>query len=165
MNKNKIQKIALASMLCAIGVLGSLISFPILGSKCAPVQSIVNIICAILLGPFYSLAVAFITSLLRNILGLGSVLAFPGSMFGALFAAIIFKKTKNRWLTYLGELFGTGVIGALCAYPIAILIIGKPVADIAFYAYVIPFSISATGGIIFSIIIVEMLKKRNILRF
>ncbi len=46
-------------------------------------------------------------------------------MFGALIAGVVFKKTKSTWLTYLGEVLGTGVLGGLCAYPIAILVMGK----------------------------------------
>ncbi|MFV0519200.1 MAG: energy coupling factor transporter S component ThiW [Lachnospirales bacterium] len=161
--KNKNQKIAIAGLLCAIGVVGSLFSFPILGSKCAPIQHMVNIICAVLLGPTYGVCVAFVTSLIRNIAGLGSVLAFPGSMFGALIAGVVFKRTKNTWLTYLGEVFGTGILGGAIAYPVAILVMGKSVSDIAFYVYIIPFLISSIGGAILSAFIVESLKKRNVL--
>ena len=78
------KKLALAGMLCALAVVGSVFSFPIFGSKCAPVQHMVNILCAVLLGPYYGVGVAFVASLLRNLLGLGSLMAFPGSMFGAL---------------------------------------------------------------------------------
>ena len=74
------KKLALAGMLCALAVVGSVFSFPIFGSKCAPVQHMVNILCAVLLGPYYGIGVAFVASLLRNLLGLGSLMAFPGSM-------------------------------------------------------------------------------------
>ncbi len=163
MIKNKNQKIALAGLLCAIGVVGSFFSFPVLGSKCAPIQHMVNIICAILLGPVYGVCVAFVTSLIRNMIGIGSVLAFPGSMFGALIAGLVFRKTKSTWLTYFGEVIGTGILGGLSAYPIAILVMGKSVSDIAFYVYVIPFLISTIVGAIFSVIIIEALKKRKVL--
>ena len=46
------KKLALAGMLCALAVVGSVFSFPIFGSKCAPVQHMVNILCAVLLGPY-----------------------------------------------------------------------------------------------------------------
>ena len=78
------KKLALAGMFCAVAVVGSVFSFPVFGSKCAPVQHMVNILCAVLLGPYYGVGVAFVASLLRNLLGLGSLMAFPGSMFGAL---------------------------------------------------------------------------------
>ena len=65
-------KLALAGVLCAVAVVGSLLSFPVLGSKCAPVQHMVNILCAVVLGPWYGVGVAFVASLVRNILGIGS---------------------------------------------------------------------------------------------
>ena len=45
------KKLALAGMFCAVAVVGSVFSFPVFGSKCAPVQHMVNILCAVLLGP------------------------------------------------------------------------------------------------------------------
>ena len=51
MKKVNTKKLATASILCAVAVVGSLFSFPVFGSKCAPVQHMVNIICAVLLGP------------------------------------------------------------------------------------------------------------------
>ena len=82
MKKFSVKKLALAGMFCALCVVGSVFSFPMFGSKCAPVQHMVNVLCAVLLGPWWGVGVAFVASLLRNILGLGSLMAFPGSMFG-----------------------------------------------------------------------------------
>ena len=81
--KTNSKKLALAGVLCAVAVVGSMLQFPVFGSQCAPVQHMVNVICAVFLGPGYGVAVAFLASLLRNIFGLGSLLAFPGSMCGA----------------------------------------------------------------------------------
>ena len=114
------KKLALAGMLCALAVVGSVFSFPIFGSKCAPVQHMVNILCAVLLGPYYGIGVAFVASLLRNLLGLGSLMAFPGSMFGALLCGIVYHKTEKLLPTLVGEVFGTSILGGLCAYPVAI---------------------------------------------
>ena len=164
MNQNKTKKIVLAGILCAVAVVGSMFSVPVFGSKCAPVQHMVNILCAVLLGPWYGVGVAFAASLIRNLLGLGSLMAFPGRMFGALLCGIMYHKTKNTWLTYLAEVFGTAILGGLCAYPVAILFMGKSAGEIAFYAYVIPFLISTAGGAILSAIIIESLIKANVLK-
>ena len=159
MKNQNTRNLTLASVLCAAAVVGSLFSFPVFGSKCAPVQHVVNILCAVMLGPWWGVLVAFTASLLRNLLGLGSLLAFPGSMFGALLCGVMFWKTKNTWLTYLAEVFGTAVLGGLCAYPIAIAFMGKSAGDIAFYAYMLPFFVSTAGGSVLSAVIVESLKK------
>lgn len=163
MKNNNVKKLAYAAVLCAIAVVGSLFSFPVFGSKCAPVQHMVNILCAVLLGPWYGVSVAFVASLIRNLLGIGSLLAFPGSMFGALLCGIAFYKTHNTWITYVAEVIGTGILGGLCAYPIAIAFMGQSAGNIAFYTYVIPFLISTVGGSILSCIIVEALKKAKAL--
>ncbi len=160
----KTKKLVLAGILCAVGVVGSLFSVPVFGSKCAPVQHMVNILCAVMLGPFWGVAVAFITSLIRLIMGLGTFLAFPGSMFGALLCGIMYHKTKNTWLTYIAEVFGTAVLGGICAYPVAILLMGKSAGEIAFYTYIIPFLISTAGGAILSAILIESLRKANVLK-
>lgn len=158
------KKLAVAGMFCAVAVIGSLFSFPVFGSKCAPIQHMVNILCAVLLGPWYGLAVAFSASLIRNILSLGSLMAFPGSMFGALLCGLIYVKTKSILGTLIGEVFGTAILGGLCAYPIAILFMGQSVGEIAFYAYIIPFLISTAVGALIPIILIFSLKKSNILQ-
>ena len=163
MKKANIKKLALSGVLCAVAVVGSMFSFPVFGSKCAPVQHMVNILCAVLLGPFYGVGAAFVASLLRNLLGLGSLLAFPGSMFGALLCGIIYAKSKNLIATVIGEVFGTAVIGGLCAYPVAILFMGKSAAELAFYAYVIPFLISTAAGALISSVILFSLQKTKTL--
>ena len=117
-------RMSMAGVLCAVAVVGSLFSFPVFGSKCAPVQHMVNVICAVLLGPWYGVGAAFIASLVRNLLGLGSLLAFPGSMCGALVCGLLYQKTGKLLPTVLGEVVGTGILGGLMAWPIAVLFIG-----------------------------------------
>ena len=80
MKKFNLKKLTVTAILAAVAVVGSLFSFPVFGSKCAPVQHLVNILCAVTVGPWWALAQAFIAALIRNLLGLGSPLAFPGSM-------------------------------------------------------------------------------------
>ena len=84
MKKVNLKKLTITALMAAVAVVGSLFSFPVFGSKCAPVQHLVNILCVVTVGPWWTLAQAFIASLIRNLIGLGSPLAFPGSMFGAL---------------------------------------------------------------------------------
>lgn len=158
------KKLAVAGILCAVAVVGSMFSFPVFGSRCAPIQHMVNILCAVILGPWYGIGVAFSASLLRNLMGLGSLMAFPGSMFGALLCGFAYYKTKQLSLTLVSEVFGTAIIGGLCAYPIAVLLMGIGAADIAFYAYIIPFLISTSGGSILSGILIYTLQKNRLLQ-
>ena len=163
MKSTNTKKLAIAGIFCAVAVVGSLFSFPVFGSKCSPVQHMVNILCAVLLGPGYGLGAAFGAALIRNLLGLGSLMAFPGSMCGALVCGLVYKKTGNILGTLIGEVFGTAIIGGLCAYPVAIFFMGQSAADIAYYAYIIPFLISTAAGAIISGVLIYSLKKANIL--
>lgn len=163
MKNLSVKKLALAGMLCALCVVGSVFSFPMFGSKCAPIQHMVNVTCAVLLGPWWGVGVAFVASLLRNLLGLGSLMAFPGSMFGALLCGLVYAKTKNIFATMVGEVFGTSILGGLCAYPVAIFLMGQNAAAIAFYAYIIPFLVSTAGGAIISGLLIFSLQKAGVL--
>ena len=146
MKNLSVKKLALAGMFCALAVVGSVFSFPIFGSKCAPVQHMVNILCAVLLGPYY-----------------GSLMAFPGSMFGALLCGLTYHKAKQLLPTLVAEVFGTSILGGLCAYPVAILLMGKSAGDIAFYAYIIPFLVSTAGGAVIAGVLLFSLQRSGAL--
>ena len=156
MKNTNIQKLTIASVLCAVAVVGSLFSFPVFGSKCAPVQHMVNIICAVMLGPGYGVAVAFCASLLRNLLGLGSLMAFPGSMVGAFLCGILFRKTGKLAAAYAGEMAGTGILGGLLCYPVAAWIMGK---EVALFFYVIPFLMSTVCGTVIAAVLIGIMKQ------
>ena len=160
MKSKTTKKLAMAGVFTALAVVGSMLSVPVASSKCAPVQHMINILSAVLLGPGYSVGIAFVASLLRNILRLGSFLAFPGSMCGALIGGLCYKFSKKLPLAYIGELFGTGIIGALAAYPIAVYVMGK---EAALFAYVLPFIISSAGGTVIAIFLVTALKQTHAL--
>ena len=159
--RNKTLRLALAGILCAVAVVGSTLSFPVLSSKCAPVQHMVNVVCAVLLGPGYGLGCAFAASLLRNLMGLGSLLAFPGSMCGALLCGLIYSKSKKLLPTLLAEVIGTGVIGGLLAYPIAVAFMGVVAGNVAFYAYIAPFLISTVAGSLLAGALILALQKNG----
>ncbi len=158
---NKTKKLALAGVLTALAVAGSLISFPVAGSKCAPVQHMVNILAAVVLGPGWGIGIAFCASLLRNLLGLGSLMAFPGSMIGALCCGLVYKKWKVLSLTCLAEAVGTGILGGIAAYPVALFLMGAAPAGL--FVYVIPFLISTVGGSILAFILISVLQKSGVM--
>lgn len=163
MKKNQTLRLSVAGILVAVAVVGSLFSFPMLGSKCSPVQHMVNVICGVLLGPWYALGAGFLAALIRNLLGLGSLLAFPGSMCGALLCGLLWRRFRNLVPAVAGEIFGTGIIGGLLAYPIALAFMGKTTADIGFTAYVIPFLISTAVGSVIAGIVLFLLQKNGTL--
>lgn len=160
MKNNKTKKLAIAAMFVAIGVvLGNIIYIPVGVSKCFPIQHTINVLSATILGPFYGVAIAFCISLIRNIVGTGSLLAFPGSMIGALLVGLIFWQTKNCYLTAIGEVFGTGVLGGLLAFPVAKVIMGK---DVVAFFFVYPFILSSIGGSIIAVILSKVLERYSV---
>lgn len=156
------KKLAFAGVFIALAVLGSLISIPIAGSKCAPVQHMINILSAVLLGPWYSVGIAFCSSLLRNLLGIGTLMAFPGSMVGALCCGIAYKLTKRVSVTCISEALGTGILGGIAAYPVAKLMMGMQPEGM--FVYIIPFLISTVVGSILAFILINGLKAGKLLR-
>ena len=164
MKKLSTPKLAAAGILCALAVAGSLISIPVFGSKCAPVQHMINILGAVFLGPGYCIGIAFCASLIRNLLGIGSLMAFPGSMLGALLAGVVYRRVKNISAALLAEMFGTAVLGGLCAYPLAIFLMGVNAAGLAFYVYIVPFLISSAAGSALSGLLVCSLERGGALK-
>lgn len=160
MKKTITWKLAVAGILIALGVACSPLSIPVGASRCFPVQHLVNILSAVILGPFYGVIMAAITSVIRIMIGTGTILAFPGSMCGALLCGLVYKFSKNLPLTCVGELFGTSVIGGFCAYPIAVLLMGK---EAALWSYVLPFFVSSAGGTIIAAVLLFALKRTGVL--
>ncbi len=110
----KTRLIAQAVVLIALGVaLAPFTSFPVGIARINPTQHFINVIAAVLLGPWWATGIAGVIAVLRISMGVGTVLAFPGGMIGALLAGLIFRFTRNIYLAALGEIVGTGIIAAL----------------------------------------------------
>ena len=138
------RNLTLAALLAATGTLTAhLIYIPVGVAKCFPIQAAINVLAGVWLGPAQAAGIAFVIALLRNLLGVGSLLAFPGSIIGALLAGYAFRLTGRPLAAVAGEVIGTGILGGLLAFPVAKLFMGKETA--AFF-FVIPFFISSLGG-------------------
>ena len=158
---NRTRKLALAGLLTAVAVVGGMFSIPIGAAKCSPVQHMVNVIAGVLLGPWYGLGSAFVASLIRNLIGTGSPLAFPGSMVGALLAGLLYQKIQRLPAAFVGEVVGTGILGAMLSYPVAVLLMGK---TSALFAFVPSFMINTVAGSIVAVLVLCALERTHILR-
>ena len=161
--KLTVKKTATAAMLVALTVAMSGFSIPIGASRCYPIQHLVNVVCAVFLGPVYGVMAAFCTSFIRNLMGTGSLLAFPGSMVGALLCGLIYQKTGKLLLTYIGEVVGTGLLGGMLCYPVAVLIMGN--SEAALFTYVMPFFMSTVCGTVMAAILVAALEKSHAMNY
>lgn len=158
----KVKKMTTASLLIAVGVVSAhLIYIPVGVSKVFPVQHAINLLAAIMFGPAYSVAIAFLISLIRNLLGTGSLLAFPGSMIGAFLASLLYKKMQKPIYAMFGEVFGTGIIGAIICYPVAKYFMGK---EAAVFFYISPFVASSCAGVVIGYVIFRIILRTGVLK-
>ncbi|CAH0345797.1 energy coupling factor transporter S component ThiW [Bacillus sp. CECT 9360] len=158
---NNIRKLSITAMITALTALtSSFVFIPVGPAKIFPIQHLANVLTAVMLGPAYALAQAFTVSLLRNMTGTGSIFAFPGSMIGALLAAYLYKKTRNITFAALGEVVGTGLLGALACYPLAILFLGEKVA---LFGFLPAFMLSSVTGAAIAFILLKIFLKNSYL--
>lgn len=156
------KKLLTAAMLTALSVSLSSFAIPIGASKCFPIQHLCNIIAGVFLGPGYGVAMAFCTSFIRNLLGTGSLLAFPGSMVGAFLCGLLYQRTGRLAAAYFGEVFGTGILGGMLCYPVATLLMGQ---EAALFAYVLPFLMSTACGTLMAFVLVSALYKSGAMSY
>lgn len=156
----KSKDVARAVILVAIAVALSPVFIPVGISKCFPAQHMVNVLAGVMLGPGYAVAVAAAAGVIRNILGLGTLLAFPGGMIGAFLAGLAYKLTRNIYLAGLGEIIGTGLLGALAsAWIVAPVLMQKTMALITL---IVAFSVSTIGGTAIGLVALHLLRKAGI---
>ena len=130
------KKMIIASICVALGVVLSTTSIPIGPARIFPFQHMINVILAVIVGARFSVGAAFSTS------------------------AYLYKKYNAIWAAALGEIIGTGLIGALVSYPIAHFLLGKP---LALLTLITSFSMSSIGGACIGFVVLQILSRRNLL--
>ena len=147
------------AMLVAIGVVIS----PILRVEgMCPMAHLVNIVCSVLLGPWYSLLCATLIGVIRMAFMGIPPLALTGAVFGALLSGLLYRASKGKIIwAVIGEIVGTGIIGAIASYPVMTYIWGYN--DLTWLFYV-PSFIGGTliGGTV-AFIFLMALRKNNTL--
>ena len=122
MRNSKLQKLVFLAMMIALDVVLSPL-FRIEGM--APMSSVMNVLAAVLMGPFYGTVMALICGLIRmTLLGIPP-LALTGAVFGALLAGLFYRFYPSTWMAMLGEIIGTGIIGSLLSYPVMVWFTGS----------------------------------------
>ncbi len=120
---NYLKRMVLLGMFVALGVVIS----PILRIEgMCPMAHLINITCAVFLGPAYALLCALLIGIIRMaIMGIPP-LALTGAIFGATLSGVFYKLSKGKIIAaVLGEIIGTGVIGAIVSYPVMTYLWGK----------------------------------------
>lgn len=130
-NSKACLKLVVLAMLIALGVVIS----PILRVEgMCPMAHLINIICSVLMGPWYSLLCAVLIGIIRMAtMGIPPI-ALTGAVFGAFLSGVFYRLSKGKIIcAVLGEILGTGVIGAVASYPVMTIFWGKEGLTWLFY--------------------------------
>ena len=130
-NSKSLLKMITLSMLIALGVVIS----PILRVEgMCPMAHFINIVCSVFMGPWYSLLCATLIGIIRMVtMGIPPI-ALTGAIFGAFLSGVFYRMSNGKIIfAVLGEVIGTGIIGALASYPVMTLLWGKEGLSWLFY--------------------------------
>lgn len=158
MNRNlNIRKMVLCAVFAALSfVLCTFVYFPAM----APFQHFLDVVAAVVLGPWWASLAALLCGLMRMLSG-RTIQAVTGAVFGPILGGLLWRKTKNVYLVCAGEIVGTGLLGALSSYPLMKLFYGLDVQNPLYY---IPFyTPSAAVGGAMGVMAVLLLKRSRVL--
>ena len=145
MEKERIRTFRMV-MLATMVAIGVVIS-PILRIEgMCPTAHLINIVCSVLMGPWYSLLCATMIGVIRMMFMGIPPLALTGAVFGAFLSGVFYRVSKGRIIcAVIGEVIGTGIIGSLVSYPVMAFLMGREGLTAFFYT---PMFIGATlmGG-------------------
>ena len=130
-NQKKLLKMLVLSMLIAVGVVIS----PLLRVEgMCPMAHFINIVCSVFLGPWYSLLCATLIGFIRMAtMGIPPI-ALTGAVFGAFLSGVFYRMSKGKIIfAVIGEVIGTGIIGALASYPVMTFLWGRGGLSWIFY--------------------------------
>lgn len=130
-NSKRVLKLTVLSMLIALGVVIS----PILRVEgMCPMAHFINIVCSVFLGPWYSLVCATLIGIIRMVTMAIPPLALTGAIFGAFLSGVFYRLSKGKIIcAVIGEIIGTGIIGAIVSYPVMTFLWGKEGLSWLFY--------------------------------
>lgn len=132
MKKSKsLLKLVLLAMMIALGVVIS----PILRVEgMCPMAHFINIVCSVLLGPWYSLLCAAVIGVIRMVTMAIPPIALTGAVFGAFLSGVFYRLSRGKIIcAVLGEVIGTGIIGAIVSYPVMTYLWGRDGLSWLFY--------------------------------
>ena len=129
--KNRLIKMTFLAMMIAIGVVIS----PILRVEgMCPMAHLINIVCSVMMGPWYSLVCATLIGIIRMMFMGIPPLALTGAVFGAFLSGMLYRVSGGRIIfAVVGEVIGTGIIGAIVSYPVMAFLMGRGGLSLMFY--------------------------------
>lgn len=127
------KKISLLAVFTALGVsLAPFFWFQFITTKAYPTQHFINVLSGVTIGPWWGAVAAIFIGAIRNMLGIGTLYAFPGGIPGAILVGLGYKLTrraKNRFIRYSAaflEPIGTVLIGGT----LSLLVLAPLIGDV-----------------------------------
>ena len=158
----KLTKMIFWAMMVAVGVVIS----PLLRIEgMCPMAHFINVTCAVLLGPWYAFLCALAIGLIRMAFMGIPPLALTGAVFGAALSGILYRVSKGKIIfAFLGEVIGTGIIGAIVSYLVMALLWGRTGLTWLFY---VPSFIAGTliGGSIAFLFLKQLQRMKLLMKF
>lgn len=156
-NNLNVRKMVLCAIFASLAfVLNTFVYFPAM----APFQHFVDVVAAVFLGPWWACLSAFVCGVMRMASG-RTIQAVTGAIFGPILGGLLWKKTKNIYWVCVGEVIGTGLIGALASFPLMKWFYGLDAQNPLYY---IPFYIpSAVVGGVMGVMVLLILKRAKVL--
>ena len=154
-NNKSLLRLTFMGMMIALGVIIS----PILRVEgMCPMAHLINITCAVFIGPVYAFICALVIGILRMAFMGIPPLALTGAVFGAFLSGTLYRLSRGKLIwAFLGEVIGTGIIGAIISYPVMTYIWGRTGLTWMFY---VPSFIAGTliGGSLAFVMLTRMQK-------
>ncbi len=160
MNRNKhVTKLVFLAMMVALGVVIS----PILRVEgMCPMAHFINVTCAVLLGPWYAFVCALAIGIIRMIFMGIPPLALTGAIFGAFLSGMLYRLSRGKLVcAFIGEVIGTGIVGAIVSYPVMTLLWGR--TDLTWFFYVPSFIAGTLIGGSIAFLFLKHLQKAKLL--
>ncbi|UCH56737.1 MAG: energy coupling factor transporter S component ThiW [Candidatus Bathyarchaeota archaeon] len=156
------KKIAFSAVMVAVTVVLSPFYIPLGTTKCFPAQHMVNGILGVLVGPWYAALMALATGVVRNVLNMGTLYAFPGGIPGAVVVGLTHRYVKRTDLAAIAEPLGTVAIGATLSALILAPMQGHPLTMYFFWA---AFAASSIPGSVLGFVILKALRGVGFARY
>ncbi len=156
---NWLLRMVMLAMFVALGVVIS----PILRVEgMCPMAHLINITCAVFMGPAYAFLCAVLIGVIRMMIMGIPPLALTGAVFGAALSGILYKLSKGKIIAaVLGEIIGTGIIGAIVSYPVMTYLWGKE--GLTWFFYVPSFIMGTLIGGSIAFLLLLRLEKTGVL--
>ncbi|MGI6029874.1 MAG: energy coupling factor transporter S component ThiW [Eubacteriales bacterium] len=98
-----------------------------------PMQHFINVIMAVMVGPWYGFVGACCIGIIRMaVMGIPP-LALTGAVIGAFLSGLLYRMFHKNIAAVIGEIIGTGVIGSMVSYPVMTFIMKQGGLSLFYY--------------------------------